>query len=123
MNTRTQRTIANIFVQIVAMLMLFVAGLNLAEAKVPGMQKSAVEQVQKDRRLAGMIRSSIAFERKLAGKNLTVTVHNCIVHVAGELDSERDHRLLLTVITVAAGNEVKVTTDKLHLAYAPNSRT
>ena len=77
---------------------------------------NGLNSTQKDQRLAGKIRSSIAFERKLSGQNIRVTVHNCVVSVRGEVHSQQHHQLVLAIITQTAGDEVQLTAQNLKLA-------
>ena len=99
------------------MAMFVVSPLSYANIAHNQTTSSGVIQNLSDMKLAGMIRSTIAFERRLSNEKITVQVRDSQVNVSGKLSTKREHDLLLSIINQIVGSDVRVSIQDLVLSY------
>jgi hypothetical protein len=70
-----------------------------------------------DQKLAGMLRSTIAFERHLSNRKIIIQVRDAVVTVSGKLSTKREHDLLISIINLTVGSKVQVSIQGLVLNF------
>jgi len=129
-----QRTTAKTLLKSVALLIFFSAMTNVSSAKLQsqlhhkdqvvvvanvtdtnnqGLVYQTISQELKDKKLAGKIRSSIAFERRLSNKQLSVEVNRGTVRVTGKLHKVKEQETLWAIIHQAAGKNATLSMSNL----------
>ncbi|MFT6990588.1 MAG: osmotically-inducible protein OsmY [Paraglaciecola sp.] len=78
---------------------------------------NAVSQNVSDKKLAGMLRSTIAFERHLSNRKIIIQVRDAVVTVSGKLSTKREHDLLISIINLTVGSKVQVSIQGLVLNF------
>ena len=91
-----------------------------AFARAAFVQVSQLEMTQelKDKKLAGKIRSTIAFERVLADVKIKVTVRENTVIFSGSINSSKEKAVLLEIVKQTAGENVAVSLASLSFKIA-----
>lgn len=94
-------------------------------AKNAFVQVTQVEMTQEleDKRLAGKIRSTIAFERRLADTRVKVKVSSRNVIFYGRVNNTKEQQLLIEIVKLTVGESAPIQMQKLLVASADNSRT
>ena len=104
MRMNALNTLAHIFLQISVVLVVLMTITTSASAKlaIPAAPQSIEFQYAdthiNQERLAGMIRSSIAFERSLRGKHVQVKVSETTIKVYGEIQSTNHRQRIITIL-------------------------
>jgi len=78
---------------------------------------NGVSQKFSDKKLAGMIRSTIAFERHLSNRKIIIQVRDAVVIVSGKLSTRREHDLLISIINLTVGSDVRISIQGLVLKF------
>jgi hypothetical protein len=119
MKAPIQNTIGKIFIQYIIALILFVGLVSVAKAGMNNttsqVASHSVSQTFSDKRIAGMIRSTIAFESRLSGREIEIQVSNAKVTVSGILGTKHEHDILLGIISHIVGSETMISIERLLL--------
>lgn len=102
-------------------ILLFAAPSALASNAFVQISQVEMTQDTVDMRLAGKIRSTIAFEPRLASAKVVVTVRENTIFFSGFINSAKEKNALLTIARQMAGDKVFVSLDRL--TFAQNSVT
>ena len=104
---------------VVIMLLTF-APKALASAAFVQINQVEMTQELKDKKLAGKIRSTIAFERVLSDVKVDVEVSQNTVIFSGSVNSSKEKALLIEIVRQTAGEDVAVSIARLSLSISKN---
>lgn len=99
----------------IVIILLAFAPSSVARAAYVKVSQVEVTQELKDKKLAGKIRSTIAFERTLADVKVTVTVRKNTVIFSGLVNSKKEQAVLLNIVKQTGGSDVAVSLTRLSL--------
>lgn len=123
MNSRTQMTFVKIFIQLSIVLVFFVSIGGVVEAKTSSQNLLSDVEVQAsdsavmvdDKKLAGRIRSTIAFNNRLYSARVKVKVKKSVVIYYGIVDSQSQYEILLEIAEQVANTNLQVDAKRLQI--------
>lgn len=96
-------------------ILLAITPFSNANAAIGEANNVNLHQQIDDKKLAGMIRSTIAFERRLLDANVNVDVSASKVTFYGHVNNQLEHDLLIEIVDQIAGKAVLVLTTQLRI--------